>query len=259
MERESPPAKKLKGGQESKEKKQKSRRGPNPLPLREAGGKHPVTGKDACCGRNRNAPTYCKNVPGFGTEHVGVGRCKRHAGSTSQMNKKYRYETVKFSSRVSQLFDDFRNDPQPHNMLNELALLRAITVDFVERHMFLTEALTDWALSFRSGDGSKQRPPQVPDLLIVRKIINDIGSMIERMHRIEQKGLISIQAFKQAFEQIGVVLASEIDDSDVLAKVEAKLMKISVPNAYKAARLQSRQDTGVTIDDSPVSPNVRVN
>lgn len=224
----------------------------NTLPIREAGSLHPVTGKPACCGRNRGSKTYCKNAPGFGTDHVGIGRCKRHAGATRNHTTKHRYESARFSSRVQQLFDEFRADPQPHNMLNELALLRAITVDFVERHEMLTDALTDWALSWRQGDGSKQRPPQVPDLLVVRKIVSDIGAMIERMHRIEQRGLISIQAFKQAFEQIGAALAAEIDDPVLLARIEKRLMAIPVPNAYKATgESNMTDDVNLSPDDTP--------
>jgi len=255
-ERKSHSEKKSTGHEEGTKKRKRS---PNTLPLREAGALHPETSKAACCGRNRSSRTYCKNVPGFGTQHVGVGRCKRHGGCTANHNKKHRYESARFSSRVGQLFDEFRNDPQPHNMLNELALLRAITVDFVERHEFITMAITDWYQSWRTGDTTKKRPPQVPDLLLVRKIVSDIGSMIERMHRIEQKGLISIQAFKQAFEQIGVVLASEVDDPVLLGKIEARLMKISVPNAYKAGALQGDQHKTIEIDDSPVSPDVHLN
>jgi len=225
----------------------------NPLPIKEAGSVHPETGRPACMGRNRRSATYCKNEPGFGTDHLGIGRCKFHAGSVPNMTKRHRYESAKFGSRVQELFDAFRDDPQPHNMLNELALLRAITVDYVERHEQIMFALYDWATN-GIDVSAKGKPPELPDLITVRKIIADIGAMIERMHRIEQRGLISIQAFKQAFEQVGVVLATEIDDPDALARIEKALSAIKIPNSYKARSLSEKRK----LREESVSPDERV-
>lgn len=38
--------------------------------------------EDACNGRLTDDRGYCTMPPGWGTEHVGIGRCKRHGGST---------------------------------------------------------------------------------------------------------------------------------------------------------------------------------
>jgi len=215
----------------------------NPLPVTNAGSIHPDTGKPACMGRNRWSDTYCKNLPGKGTNHPGVGRCRFHAGCTPTMVQMHRYDTSHFSSRVQQLFEEFRNDPQPYNMLNELAMLRSVAVDYLERHAFIDKALTQWAMQVEMGrvEGIT-RPPKLPNILEIRKLINDIGAMIERMHRIEQRGLISIQSFKQAFEQVGMVLASEVNDSELLNRIEKRLMKIRIPNIYRAQQLQRKKE-----------------
>ena len=217
----------------------------NPLPVANSGGIHPDTGKPACMGRNRWSDTYCKKTPGAGTNHPGVGRCKFHAGCVPAMVNMHLYDTSNFSSRVQQLFEEFRNDPQPYNMLNELAMLRSVAVDYLERHAFIDKALTQWAMQVQveigKGDTIK-RPPKLPNILEIRKLINDIGAMIERMHRIEQRGLISIQSFKQAFEQVGMVLASEVNDAETLNRIEKRLMKIRIPNIYRAEQLARKKE-----------------
>lgn len=227
----------------------------NPLPIVEAGSRHPETGKPACMGRNRGRASYCKHEPGFGTDHPGVGRCKFHAGCTSAMEKRHRYDTVKFSSRVQQLFDDFRNDPQPYNMLNELAMLRAIAVNFAEDHELIQSQLKAWAVEMRKlGFDIGKRPPQLPDLLAVRKVLGDIGGMIERMHRIEQRGLISILVFNRIWEEVGAILADEIEDPDLVRRIELRLMKIRVPNMYKAGRvLKKEKEKYKTVDAEVIS------
>lgn len=99
-----------------------------------------------CRGWNAKRAKYCRHRAGHGTEHVGVGRCKGHGGGSDDriihgQDRRYTFPTTK---RIAALVEQFENDPAPLNLLPELALLRAIVVDFIERYDVITAALIAW-------------------------------------------------------------------------------------------------------------------
>lgn len=92
---------------------------------------------------------YCHMVAGWGTDHVGIGRCKHHGGNhVMTTGARIRYEGIGHR-RIGDLIKKFAQDPDPLNMLAELDMARAILVDFVERHAEFIEQLADWHASFR--------------------------------------------------------------------------------------------------------------
>jgi hypothetical protein len=81
---------------------------------------------------------------GWGTEN-DVGRCKFHGGATPV--KSGRYSTVK-RKRIAELLKEFRADPDPLDITEELHLLRALVLDYVERYDEVTDLLSAWHSSF---------------------------------------------------------------------------------------------------------------
>lgn len=98
-----------------------------------------------CRGWNAKRAKYCRHRAGHGTEHVGVGRCHQHGGGehtiTHGQTRRYTFPTTE---RIGELVAQYENDPAPLNLLPELALLRALVVDFIERYDVITAALIAW-------------------------------------------------------------------------------------------------------------------
>jgi hypothetical protein len=85
-----------------------------------------------CNGRRESKTKYCTRPPGWGTDHVGEGRCKLHGGkslkgSDSPRFKHGRYS--KYSKLPGYLVDAYEknlSDPDLMNMENEIALLESL-------------------------------------------------------------------------------------------------------------------------------------
>lgn len=99
------------------------------------------------CGARTRAGEPCQNVAGFRTDHVGEGKCYLHGGRTPIRHG--RYSGVRHV-RLSDLTTEFENDPDPLDILPELAAARALFVDFIERYDVNTAALLAWHESYEA-------------------------------------------------------------------------------------------------------------
>jgi hypothetical protein len=87
----------------------------------------------------------CVHTAGWGTDHPGEGRCKLHGGLSPV--KHGRYSTVR-REPLRQLIEQYEAEPDPLNVLPEIALARAALVDFVNRYDETTDALLAWHASY---------------------------------------------------------------------------------------------------------------
>lgn len=101
--------------------------------------------KPKCGARAKSTGKPCQNPAGFKTDHPGEGRCHLHGGK-SQV-KTGRYSRIK-RKRIAELLEDFRTDPDPLDITEELHLLRALVLDYVERYDEVTDLLQAWHNSF---------------------------------------------------------------------------------------------------------------
>ena len=97
------------------------------------------------CGATTRAGTPCRRPAGWGTANagnetrVGVGRCKLHGGRSPVRHG--RYSKIK-REELRDLIAQYEADPDPLNLLPELAAVRALFHDFVDRYEETTAALT---------------------------------------------------------------------------------------------------------------------
>ena len=101
------------------------------------------------CGAKTNSGKPCGRPAGWGTDHVGQGRCKLHGGATPI--KHGRYSRIQ-RPRIRELLEEQENDADPLNVLPEVILLRGLIIDYVERYDEHTEALVAWHASFNGFD-----------------------------------------------------------------------------------------------------------
>ena len=93
--------------------------------------------------------SYCYNVAGTGTEHLGYGRCCEHGGDDDPLSPRLqaRYGEVR-NAEFRRLFNRYLNDPDPLNNRPELAASRALFVIWQNEWEALTEAMLAWHAAF---------------------------------------------------------------------------------------------------------------
>src|SRR5688572_14793523 len=129
------------------------------------------------CGAKTRAGHGCKLVAGFKTDHLGQGRCKFHGGAS--LIKHGRYSTIT-RPRIQALLEQFAADgSDPLDLIDELRLLRALTVDYIERYDAFTDALVAWNKSYQSGSPTV-KPVQVVDISEATNFLERISRVVER-------------------------------------------------------------------------------
>ena len=83
------------------------------------------------CGAKTRAGTPCKQKAGWGTDHVGQGRCKLHGGNAGRPPIHGRYSIRK--KQLAEKHERFLDDPRPYDLTEELALTRALMENYLDR------------------------------------------------------------------------------------------------------------------------------
>ncbi len=105
------------------------------------------------CHANKRKGGTCTRPAGWGTNHVGQGRCKLHGGNN--VIKHGRYSIIRRES-LRDLAGHFEADPDPLNLLPDLAQCRALYTDFLNRYDSWSEALLAWHDSYKARDLPKR-------------------------------------------------------------------------------------------------------
>jgi len=97
-----------------------------------------------CRGWNAKRIKYCRARAGLGTDHPGAGRCKHHGGNQKVTHGQYRRYELHNAPKLQALIQQYQDDPEPLNVLQELAIARALMHDFLDRYATFVAALTAW-------------------------------------------------------------------------------------------------------------------
>lgn len=155
---------------------------------------------------------YCSLPAGWGTDHVGVGRCRLHGGSVpikhGGRSKLRRYGRLKH--RLGDLVEEFEQEDEDEalDLLPELAAARAIFVDFVNRHEELVEALIAW-----HSDGD-QKPGKVPSLHSAVRYLSEITKIAKRIEDIRSQNAISRPDLMRVMQEMGRVTRDTLERLD---------------------------------------------
>ena len=117
------------------------------------------------CGYIKKDGTPCKLPAGSGTQHKGEGCCRRHGGNGGRPattgerigEGKYKRYDVLTSPVLRALADHFEADPDPLNLLSEVALLRGLITNFANEYGEYMPALLAWHASFDADHRSASR------------------------------------------------------------------------------------------------------
>ena len=111
------------------------------------------TGDDKFCCAKTKSGGRCRRPAGWGTKHVGQGRCKLHFGNAPI--KHGRYSLIHRES-LRDLAEHFENDPDPLDLLPDLAQCRALYTDFINRYDVWSQALLAWHESHKARELPKR-------------------------------------------------------------------------------------------------------
>lgn len=106
-----------------------------------------------CGAKRRNAEGYCGKPAGWGTDHLGTGRCRLHGGSTTTHRRKAALDQAK----VDVAHFGARRDVHPATALLELVQTKATEVEYWRNRVSaVDEAALTWGTTreVETADGS---------------------------------------------------------------------------------------------------------
>lgn len=88
---------------------------------------------------------FCRHEAGKRTDHLGVGRCWLHGGNNQV--KSGRYSSIK-KTELRDLISEQEEDPELFDIRSDIATVRALFIDFINRYDEYTAALLGWYESY---------------------------------------------------------------------------------------------------------------
>lgn len=178
------------------------------------------------CGAKRRSELgkgkTCRQPAGYKTDHPGQGRCWLHMGNARITHG--RYSTVVHQS-VRDALDQLASlETNAMDLLPEANLLRALTVDFINRYHKMSEALLAW----HADGASNTKPRKILDLADAGRLVEAISRVIHRIHQIQSTGAISLDTFRRVTEMMGVTVARHVKDEKILTAIEADWATIAL-------------------------------
>jgi hypothetical protein len=108
-------------------------------------------GHGICGARKRQGEGTCRRPAGWGTDHVGVGRCKLHGGSTRNQRTKARNDIIDAEVRAILQRETLTPIRDP---LSQLQMLAAEVLAVKDVFAAKVESLTQW--EYRNGEDTEE-------------------------------------------------------------------------------------------------------
>ncbi len=136
----------------------------------------------------------------------------------------------------------FEADPDPLNLAPEVALLRAFVEDLMNRWDEIygpDGALLAWHNSFRDEErATEPKPRHLPDFSAITAVVDKVGKMVERIHKMKDEGSISLGTLQRITEQMGADLVAAINEQK-LPKDQSDKLLAAVEARWNSIRLES--------------------
>lgn len=113
----------------------------------------------------------CQKPAGWGTDHVGQGRCRLHGGLTPVRHG--RYSMIQRDS-LRELAEQMATDPDPLNLVDDLIQARALYVDFINRYDTYAAALLAWHESYQASE----RPIGEDRIMALETVVDELEALL---------------------------------------------------------------------------------
>lgn len=156
------------------------------------------------CGAKTRNGSYCKRPAGWGTYHVGEGKCKLHGGASPIKHGLYSKYT---KHSLAQSIDSLLDDPDLLNLRQQVAFKQAIVLDRLNQQ------------------GSEMSQD---DMRFLAELSEKVSRDIERLNKIEQgeKYVIQVAEVQAIVQQITLIIHQEVTDLKVIERVADRLQQL---------------------------------
>lgn len=166
------------------------------------------------CGGKTRKGTKCKRPAGWGTDHVGSGKCKLHGGASLKGIESPRYDSGRYSKYVPEAVQSKITDLDNYPLLDladELQTQRAL----IARYLELVQ--------------SGERPLLETNIDMLMVWMNKVGVMVERIMKIKNEtALTSAEVAHLKFRTADLV-TKYIDDPEKQRQFVIELFQIEQP------------------------------
>ncbi len=191
--------------------------------------------KRARCNAEKRLGVQCRRDAGWGTDHMGRGRCKDHdilpATVTSQLPT---------PERILALADQFKKDSDPFDLREEIGMTRAAIVVLLEQ--------ADTFGSFVKG---------VPAL---NQLLNTVGRLVQRLDEIERgrKYVVRVEDVRVSLQSITAIVVQFVDDPEARAEVAKRIGGIVIDGQVMAppAEIPERDQEALALISGEELPEV---
>jgi len=161
------------------------------------------------CGFVKDDGRPCELAAGRGTAHRGEGCCAHHDGRRNEeapensadaetpaiaeapLSMPGRYGKVQ-SARLQELMAEFAQDPDPLNLMPDVALLRGLIAQMIEQ--------------------CGTTPTRV-DLSAAARLVSDIGALADRIQKQREKGACSVAEVNALIESFALEMVRGVRES----------------------------------------------
>ncbi len=206
---------------------------------------NPIEPNYFCRAWNSKRNKYCRARAGHNTDHVGVGRCGIHSGNMPIESGRY---SIYAKERLKDVLEnlDQETEEEKLNILDDAQLIRALGVDFLNRHQEILEALIQWnrdeaqeAVALKR----KPRPQRLPELHKVAEVIEKAANIVDKIVKQRQAEGISKSDFGRLMKFMGSSVESrirELEESKKIAPNDADVLLTAIRNDWKTAKVRRK-------------------
>ena len=188
--------------------------------------------KSGRCNAILKSGKRCLAKTGSRTLHPGVGPCAMHETSKKPYDSTARYRhAIREGTVRAQLVKLGKTEDDILDLAPEVQMMRALIIDFVNNYDETTNALILW---FRD---QGTRPKGIPDLAQAAQLLEAVSRMVERIHRIQTTGSISLDMFRRVMEEMGVVVARHVRHGETLDAIEQDWSRIQAVDKTRPSEL----------------------
>lgn len=162
------------------------------------------------CGAKTRSGTPCNQPAGWGTDHLGEGRCKLHGGSSPGRPIKHGRYSVKHREKLAAKVSQFRDDPEPSSLADELAMMRALFEDFLD----------------------KNTAPDTEEYEVMFEMLEAIGRLVQRIARIYNETALTAAEIKYFQSRVADILVTYIDEPERRRDALAELRESIEPRRF---------------------------
>jgi hypothetical protein len=171
------------------------------------------------CGAKTRSGSPCQKGAGWGTDHAGEGRCKLHGGASPIRSGRY---SVITRDSIRDLVEHFESDESPLDVLPELAHVRALLSDFINRYEEIVDALMAWnAAEYREAQDQKRkpRPQRLPSLEDAILFLRTAAKIAQDEKKLQLENAVSRKDLLRIFTEQRRVLENEIQDPGLRQRI----------------------------------------